>query len=56
MPAAGESVAPYAMPIFRSTSQSRGNGYSNFFAKAAFSSTVSNEMPQMSAFFFRNSG
>ena len=37
-------------------SQSSGNGYWNFFAKASFSAGVSNEMPQISAFFFWNSG
>lgn len=51
-----ESPAPYAMPIERSASDRSGNGNSNFFANAAFSSGVSKEMPQISAFFFLNSG
>jgi hypothetical protein len=46
------SAAPYATPISRRTSQRSGNGKSNFFANAAFSSTVSNETPRISAFFF----
>jgi len=50
--AAGESHAPYAIPISRFTSHSSGNGNENFFAKAAFSDGVSNEIPQISAFFF----
>jgi len=54
--AAGASQAPYAIPISRFVSQSSGNGKENFFANAAFSSTVSNETPKISAFFFRNSG
>jgi hypothetical protein len=33
-------------------SQRSGNGYPNFLAKASFSSTVSKEIPQISAFFF----
>jgi hypothetical protein len=37
-------------------SQSSGKGYSNFFAKSAFSFGVSKEIPQISAFFFLNSG
>jgi hypothetical protein len=44
------------MPISRFTSHRSGNGKSNFFAKAAFSSTVSKETPRISAFFFWNSG
>jgi hypothetical protein len=36
-------------------SQRSGKGYSNFFANAAFSSTVSKEAPRISAFFFRYS-
>jgi hypothetical protein len=34
-------------------SQSSGKGKSNFFAKAAFSSTVSKETPRISTFFLR---
>jgi len=33
-------------------SESSGNGYSNFFANAAFSATVSKETPRISVFFF----
>jgi hypothetical protein len=51
-PAFGSSAAPYATPISLRTSQRSGNGKSNFFAKAAFSSTVSKETPRISAFFF----
>jgi hypothetical protein len=36
-------------------SQSRGNEYWNFFAKASFSAGVSKEIPQISVFFFWNS-
>jgi len=43
------------MPIFRSTSQSSGNGNPCFFAKAAFSSGPSKEAPRISAFFAWNS-
>jgi hypothetical protein len=51
-----ESAAPYARPMSRRTSQSSGNGYWNFFANAALSSTVSKDAPRISVFFFWNSG
>lgn len=54
-PAVGESQAPYASPISRFVSHSSGKGKSNFFAKAAFSSTVSKETPRISTFFLRYS-
>ena len=40
------------MPIFRSVSQRSGNGKLFFFAKRAFSSTVSKLTPTIFAFFF----
>jgi hypothetical protein len=55
VPAFGSSVAPYAIPISRFTSQSSGNGYWNFLANAALSSTQSNDAPRISVFFFWNS-
>jgi len=39
----------------RRTSQRSGNGNWNFFANAALPSTVSNEAPRISVFFFWNS-
>ncbi len=53
--ALGSSVAPYASPIARVSSHSSGNGYWNFVAKAALSSTQSKEAPKISVFFFWNS-
>jgi hypothetical protein len=40
------------MPIFRSVSQRSGNGKLFFFAKWAFSSTLSKLTPTIFAFFF----
>lgn len=50
--ASAESHAPYAIPISRFSSHSRGKGKANFFAKRAFASTPSKETPRISVFFF----
>ena len=55
VPADGVSHAPYAIPIRLSVSHSRRYGKSNFFAKAAFSCTLSKEAPRITTFLFSNS-
>jgi hypothetical protein len=54
VPADASSHAPYASPTARVVSHSSGYGKPNLFANAAFSSTVSNEIPRMAAFFASN--
>jgi hypothetical protein len=46
----GSALAPYAVPMARSVSQSRGKLKWNFSANARFSAGVSKETPRMTAF------
>ena len=49
-PFAGSTLAPYAVPIERSVSQSSGKLKLNFSANALFAAGLSNETPRMTAF------